>query len=358
MPDVDIAAERLRNQRIEPPLRGRPAALVAWLGAVQAQEYPFAKWGLAQRLAGDATEADIEQDVNDGHILRTHVLRPTWHFVSPADIRWMLELTGPRVHRHLAPYTRRRELESRTLTRVATLFERALDRRQHLTRVELGAVLARAGIRLDNLQLALAAVYAELEGVICSGPRRGKAFTYALLSERAAGAPRLSREESLAELTRRYLASHGPATVRDFVWWSSLTAGDARRGLEMIGARQHGRDGLTYWRTPGARAVASPAETVRLLPIYDEYLVSYRDRVAVPHSPGVVGSGSATVTFRHALVIGGQIAGTWNTGAHRDGVAVRVTPARQLTSTEGRGVEAAAARYGRFLGREILLTIA
>jgi Winged helix DNA-binding domain len=356
--DVDIASHRLRNQRIEPPLRLRPAALVAWLGAVQAQEYPFAKWALALRLAGDTTDADIERDFDAGRILRTHVLRPTWHFVSPDDIGWMLQLTGPRVHTHLASYSRRRGLESKTLIRAATVFERALGSGQPFTRAELGAVLARAGITLDSFQLALAVVYAELEGVVCSGPRRGKKFTYALVSDRAPGTRRLSREESLAELTRRYFASHGPATVRDFVWWSSVTTADARRGLDMIRARPLAHDGLTYWRIPGARAVVSPGPTVRLLPIYDEYLVSYRDRLAVPHSSGSAASGATTVTFRHALVISGQVAGTWNTGEHPTGVAVRVTPARQLTRTEQRGVEAAAGQYGRFLGREIRLTIA
>jgi hypothetical protein len=354
----DIPLQRLRNHRIEPPLRGRPAALVASLGAVQAQEYPFAKWGLALRLAGETTDADIEQDFDAGRILRTHVLRPTWHFVSPDDIGWMLELTGPRVRRHLASYTRRRSLETKTLTRAATLFEHALGAGHPLTRAELGAVLTRAGIVLDSFQLALAAIYAELERVICSGPRRGKTFTYALFGERASGTHRLSREESLAELTRRYFASHGPATIRDFVWWSSVTTADARRGLDLIGARQQAHDGLTYWGIRAARTAGIERPTVRLLPIYDEYLIAYRDRVAVPHGSGTLGSGPATVTFRHAVVIAGRVAGTWNTGAHPTGLAVKVTPARQLTRIERRGVEAEARRYGRFLGREILLTIA
>ena len=155
--------------------------------------------------------------------------------------------------------------------------------------------------------------------MICSGPRRGKKFTYALLSERASGTRRLSREESLAELTRRYFASHGPATVRDFVWWSSVTAADARRGLDMIGARQHVTrrpDLLAHRRCQGGGCPDAPRSVS--CPIYDEDLVSYRDRVAVPHSSGTVGAGPTTVTFRHALVISGQVAGTWNTGAHRD----------------------------------------
>ena len=271
----------------------------------------------------------------------------------------MLELTGPRVHRHLASYTRRRELETRTLNRAATLFERALGGGRYLTRAELGAVLARAGIALDNLQLALAALYAELEGVICSGPRRGKKFTYALLSERARDTRRLSREESLAELTRRYFASHGPATVRDFVWWSSVSTADARRGLDMIGARQQSHDGLTYWRIAGARAVvcpeprgASPPDLRRVPRVVP------RSPRGASHAPARVGAGPTTVTFRHALVISGHVAGTWNTGAHATRVTVTVTPVRPLTRGEQRGVQAAANRYGRFLGREILLTIA
>ena len=125
----------------------------------------------------------------------------------------------------------------------------------------------------------------------------------------------------------------------------------------MIGARQHVHEGLTYWRSAGPRAVISPSDAVRLLPIYDEYLVSYRDRIAVPHGSGTVGPGAATVTFRHALIVAGHVAGTWNTAAHPDGVAVKVTPARRLTRAEQRAVEAAAGRYARFLGREILLTI-
>ena len=125
----------------------------------------------------------------------------------------------------------------------------------------------------------------------------------------------------------------------------------------MIGARQHAHDGLTYWSIRAARTVGPTSPTVRLLPIYDEYLVSYRDRVAVPHGSGTMDSGLGTVTFRHALVISGRVAGTWNTGAHPTGLAVKVTPARPLTTTEVRGVEAEARRYGRFLGRDILLTI-
>jgi hypothetical protein len=111
---------------------------------------------------------------------------------------------------------------------------RSADRR-YLTRRELGDKLRQSGLALDNVPLALLSIYAELEGVICSGPRRDKQFTYALMAERAPDATRLSRDEALATLSRRYFRSHGPATIRDFVWWSGLMTADARRGSRSFG---------------------------------------------------------------------------------------------------------------------------
>ncbi|MBA2301448.1 MAG: winged helix DNA-binding domain-containing protein [Acidobacteria bacterium] len=356
--NTGIGTQRLRNQRVDPPVTGQPADLVGWLGAVQAQEYHFAKWALALRLAGDTTNAEIEHAFDTGRILRTHVMRPTWHFVTPADIGWMLDLTGPRVHRTLASYTRRQGLDTKTLNLAAASFERALGGGHHLTRAELGTRLARARITLDGFQLGLVSMYAELEGVICSGARRGKQFTYALLSERAPATSRLPRDESLAELTRRYFTSHGPATIRDFVWWSGLTTADARRGLEMVGAGAAAEAGLTYWRTSGTESAGSIRRGVHLLPIYDEYLVAYRDRAAVPHGSSTIQSGPSAVTFRHALVSAGQVAGTWHTAVHRTGCSIDVTPSRPLASAEQRGVRAAATRYSRFMTSPLTLSIA
>jgi hypothetical protein len=187
-------------------------------------------------------------------------------------------------------------------------------------------------------------MYAELEGLICSGPRRGKQSTYALLANRAPPAKRLQRDEALAELTKRYFRSHGPATVRDFVWWSGLTSADAKRGLEMIRARQREEDGLKYW-TAGREPRSAPRSksTVHLLPIYDEYLVAYRDLQAVPRPAYLMGN------FQHALVIGGQVAGSWRAVPNPKGPVIEVTPLRPLTTSERRGLAHAAARYRNFL---------
>ena len=351
---ASIAEQRLENQRITRRGRGGPAKMVAWLGAVQAQEYGPAKWSLGLRLPSGLTDAAVNRAIDRGKILRTHILRPTWHFVAPADIRWMLELTAPEVHRRMAPYDHQLGLDAAVMTRATGIIERALGRERYLTRLELGAQLQRARLPGKSTHLAHIAMHAELEGVICSGPRRGKQLTYALLADRAPGARRLSRDEALAELTRRYFRSHGPATARDFVWWSGLRTADAKRGLEMNRAKSQEVEGIRYWtigRAPGRRSARST--TVHLLPIYDEYLVAYRDRQAVPHSI----YSAWTASIRHALVIGGQVAGTWRTNPGVRGVVVEVEAPRRLTAGARRGLAQAAARYRRFLGVPVSLSV-
>jgi hypothetical protein len=329
---------------------------VAWLGAVQAQEFGPAKWALGLRLPPTSTDAAVQTAFDAGLILRTHVMRPTWHFVASSDIRWMLELTAPRVHQTLSHYRRKLGLDDRLCTRATAVFERALD--EPLTRVELGSHLARARITTKGIPLAMLTIYAELEGVICSGPRRGKHQTYARLADRAPDARRLPRDEALAEMTRRYFRSHGPATIRDFVWWSGLTTPDTKRGLEMIGAKPHPVDGCTYWQVEGESRGASVSGSLHLLPIYDEYLVSYRDRVAVPHGPTKVPSRSrGAVLFQHALIIAGQVAGTWRTGQTGSAASIEVVPLRKLTRIERDWLDTAVARYSRFLGALVAVSI-
>ena len=322
------------------------------MGAVQAQEYGPARWGLGLRLPPGSTDAAVHQAVDQGRILRTHVLRPTWHFVARDDIRWLLELTAPRVQRIMSSYDRHLGLEASVMTRAAGVLERALGDSGSLTRQELGPHLQRAGLPAGNRERAHIAMYAELEGLICSGPRRGKQPTYALLVERAPAATRLQRDEALAELTKRYFRSHGPATVRDFLWWSGLTSADAKRGLEMIRARQHEQDGLKYWtlgRSP--RAASRPKSSMHLLPIYDEFLVAYRDLRAVPRPAYLMGN------FQHALVIGGQVAGTWRITPSAKRVTVNVETLRRLTPAERRRLSQEAARYQRFLNLPVSLTV-
>jgi hypothetical protein len=353
-----IADRRLRNQRITGARHRRPADVVAWCGAVQAQEFEPAKWALGLRMQDGALNAEIDRAFARGQILRTHVLRPTWHFVTPADIRWLLELTAPRIQRSMAPYNRRLDLDARTLSRGARVLERSLRDGQQLTRAELRERLERARLAMTGARLAQLLMHAELDGVICSGPRRGRQFTYALLAERAPRARRLGRDEALAELTRRYFTSHGPATLRDFAWWSGLRIADGKRGVEINTARREEAGGLIYWSIDTGRTAPLRHQRVHLLPIYDEYLNAYRDRDAVPHGPRVVtGRSGESVAFQHAILLDGQVAGTWRVSRTPDRLIVAATLFRPLAGRARRALIEAAERFERFQGKPVEFAI-
>jgi Winged helix DNA-binding domain len=337
-----LVRQRWIAQGLARPLARTPEEVVRRMGAVQAQEYGPAKWAIG--LRSRTTHVAVERAIDQGRILRTHLLRPTWHFVSSADIRWMLELTAPHVHRRNSAYNRQLGLDPRVMTRGAGVIERALGDAGCLTRRELSTHLERAGLPARSTHLAHIMMHTELEGLICSGPRRGKQSTYALLAERAPAASPLPRDEALAQLTRRYLSSHGPATLRDYVWWSGLGTADARRGLEIVAAKSREIEGLTYWSIGREPTIGRTKGTMaHLLPVYDEYLVAYRDQQAVPRPAYIMGA------FQHALVIDGQVAGAWRTGSGKDGITVKVSPNRRLSPAERRGVAQAVARYLSFV---------
>src|SRR5687767_15396734 len=198
---MDVVRERLANQFLTTRGLERPSEVVRALGAVQAQDYSGAKWALSQR-ARDATDADIERELTDGAILRTHVLRPTWHFVAPEDIRWMLALTGPQVSRGMASYNRKLELDETVFRKSHATIRKALTGGKALTRADLKSALEHARIAAHSVQrLAHLMMQAELDAVICSGAMRGKQFTYMLLDERVPPAPDIDRDQALHELT-------------------------------------------------------------------------------------------------------------------------------------------------------------
>jgi hypothetical protein len=353
--EIELLRLRLQNQKLTSTTFKRPEDVVAWMGAVQAQEFAVARWGVGQRAAA-LTDARVRRAFDAGRILRTHILRPTWHFVAPKDIRWMLKLTSPRVSALNAYYYRRAGLDSRTLARSAKTIERALRDGRHVTRAELGDALERAGIPARGQQLAHIVMQAELDAVVCSGPLRGKHFTYALLDERVPPAAVPSNEDALAELTRRYFASHGPATLRDFTWWSGLRAVDARTGIALVkpALERTTVDGLTYYHAPSRGLQASKAPAVRLLPIYDEFVIAYQD------SRQLVDGRARTAPadpFANFLVIDGRLAGTWRRHPTGESSDVRVAAFRPLPAAERRAIEAAVQRYSEFLRSALTVTI-
>ncbi len=253
---------------------GSPDDVVRYLVAVQSQDFGPACWSVAHRSAGTVRRTEITELVNDGGLLRTHVLRPTWHFVLPEDIGWLLDLTGPRVQAFNASYYRREGLDGATLDRATAVIAEALGGRP-LTRKEIAVALGDAGIAEAGLRGTLILMNAELDGVICSGARPGKQHTYTRLADRAPDTKRLSRDEAVAELVVRYFSSHGPATVHDMSWWASLTLADIRAGIEAAGDALQAMefDGMTFYAAPEVRNGAGPR--TRLLQSYDEYVVGY-----------------------------------------------------------------------------------
>jgi hypothetical protein len=341
---IDLLVQRAVNQKLGSSGLQRAADVVRWFGAVQAQDFNAAKWALGLRMSNSPTAAAIEEAFNEGQILRTHVMRPTWHFVAPEDIRWLLELTAPRVNLRAGANYRKFELDAATFKRSNRILHRALRDGKHLTRAELKQVLNRSGIAADDtVRTAHIMLRAELDGVVCSGRRIGKQFTYALLDERVPAAKTLTRDEALAELTRRYFRSHGPATLPDFVWWSGLTAADARLGIALIDSelRSTTIDDKTYWHPRSLSNPARSATRAHLLPVFDEYNVAYKHRQATLSTWSMLGP---TVTLQ------GQVIGTWKAATDKSSVRIAVHAARSLTKPERLAIAKAASRYATFLG--------
>jgi len=353
-----MAHARLRNSRLVGPPLTTPEDVVGWLGAVQSQDVPGALWGIAQRMPRDAglTIDDLGAAMDAGRFIRTHGPRPTWHFLSPPDLRWILALVGPRVQAQNGSINRREGVDEATLRRVPGILRKALAGGVAVTRPELGAALTAAGIEdARGLRLGLLGMHAELEAVLCNGPRRGRQATFMLVDDLVPPASARSGPEALRELTIRYFRSHGPALAHDMAWWSGLTVGSVREGIGLAGDALEGRriDGKDYWAAADAfdpRPGQVPEPSVLLLPNYDEYLGSFVDYspifdLALPKARNVSDVLGAHIVIRDGFVVGG-----WRRSLGRDAVTVTVTLLIRLTGEERAALEAAAAAFSRFVG--------
>ncbi|MFD2573088.1 winged helix DNA-binding domain-containing protein [Spirosoma soli] len=341
---------RLANQQLAYSPSQSVPDIVSWLGAVQSQEFTDAKWSIGQRIPG-LSEAAFNEAFNAGTILRTHVLRPTWHFVSPADIRWMLALTAPRIKAFMRTNDRKLGLDEAIFARSNTLIQRALEGSKHLTRPEVAEVLKQNGIPLVSNALAHLLARAEIDGIICSGAMRSRQHTYALLEERAPQSRVLTREEALAELTFRYFSSHGPATIRDFSWWSGLTLTDVRLGLEAVKTQLASEtiEGNTYWYGPSSADGGTFRDQAYLLPNFDEYVVAYADRKTLlePSYEGPLHMQGAILSHR-TIVLNGRIVGTWKVVKAKSTSTFTMNLSRSLSETETGLVEQAWRDYRAF----------
>ena len=338
----------------------RATDVVALLTCVQSQEQAQALWSLGMRTGLD--EAAVRRELDEAHVVRTHVLRPTWHFVAAADVRWIQALTAPRVQQANATQFRRTDLTPAVLDRAAGLILEALAGGRYQSRPELAAVLRAGGIEADGQRLAYVLMHAELEALICSGPLRGTTSTYAVLDERVPPTPTRSADAMLAELTWRFFSGHGPAEVKDFTRWSSLTLSQARSGLEMVGDRLQRAvvDGLELWYDPargGPLGDDEPdrpepgAPPVLLTPLYDEVTLSYPRLNFPPASDHPHPRGYDTYTG--SVLAGTQNVGAWRRTIRGRRVTVETWLAPGLPSATLAAVQAAVQRLAAFLGREL-----
>jgi hypothetical protein len=353
----DIAHQRLGNLQIAQTVFTKPSEVVAWLGAIQGQDYAGAKWSLGLRLHG-STDADIEQAIADQTIVRTWAMRGTLHIVAAADVRWLVALLGPRIIANSARRYRELELDEPTLTRSNKLLTQALADGKRHTRTALFAILEENGISTKGQRGVHMLQRASLDGLICQGATQRNNPTFVLIDESLPQGTKLARDEALVALAQRYFLSRGPATFNDYVAWSGLTTTDARAGLEALKDQliEEKVDGKIYWMPQKQSKQRKSAQNVYLLPGFDEYMLGYRDRSAIldpQHAQLIVPGGNGI--FYSTIVSDGRVVGIWKRAMKKNTVVITPQPFQQLSEAEQQGVHAAAEEYGTFLQMSVSL---
>jgi hypothetical protein len=354
---MNITQQRLTNHHLSQTVFTEPAQAVAWLGAVQAQDFAHARHAVGIRCVG-VNEAHIFQAIAERTIVRTWAMRGTLHLIAAADVRWLVALVAPFVMARAGSMTRQLGLDGATLARSNAIIQHTLAGKRQLTRQALLAALEKEGFPATGQYGSHLLYHAALTGLMCLGEPQGKQDTYTLLDEWLPPTPLLTQEEALAELARRYFQSHGPATVSDFVSWAGLPVGKAREGI--IGAMpslfEEEIEGKVYLRPRTQPPVPYPAPTTFLLPGFDEYLLGYKDRsliLAPQHNERVI---TFNGIFRPTIVVEGEVVGTWQRAVKKKEVVLTLAPFAELGEGEYEAVRAAAITYGNFLNLSITFT--
>lgn len=334
MTNPTIAHSRLINQQLIGSELKTPKDVVSWMGAMQAQDYNMAKWAVGIRIP-DCTNNIVQKAFDNGEILRTHIMRPTWHFVSPEDIRWMLQLTAPKIKSSTRSRDRDLEITEEVYNQTNRIIEKTLEGYKYLTKEELAKAIEKNNIHINPARITHFLMRAELDGIICSGAMQNKKHTYALLEERIPKTSSLSKDEALAKFASIYFRSHGAATLQDFIWWSGLSATDARHALEMVKSRftPENIDSQIYWMNNSIDKIIEK-ELILLLPAFDEYIISYKDRKAVITSEHHSKAISSNGIFRPVIIKNGQVTGVWKKSTAKNKLIIPVFFEQQDQSVE------------------------
>lgn len=353
---AEISNMRLERQHINNSRFGRIKDLISSMGALQAQDYSMSKWAIGIRIP-KASDGSVESAIDSGEIIRTHVMRPTWHMVAGEDASWLLELTGPGIKASQKSRNRELELSGDVFDRTNKIIINAVRNGNHLTREELMSVLRNEGIETANNRGSHILFTAELDRIICSGRIKSGKQTYALFSERIPGIKSIPREEALKKIAGKYFFTRGPATLKDFTWWSGLSAHDARRALEIISPELVSEtiENKVYWYTPDSNMPFPGKNRVYLLPSYDEFIISYADRSAalsIVHKKRAI---SVNGIFNPVILIDGQVAGLWKRSVRSDKVIFETSLFHKTDKKITRLIDEKVEEYGSFLKKNVMI---
>lgn len=312
MNSAELVNIRLYNHLLLTHEIKEPHGIVSWMGAMQSQALDMAKWAIGSRLENRNIK-DIDEALNTGKVIRTHILRPTWHFVSAEDIHWIHDLSSPRLKPIYRSYAKGSGADESLIFRAVPMVEKILEGGKHLTKQEIGTALVEHDLQLDDRTLQLTISYAETEGILVNGRQKGNKQTFTLLEEWVPRQKTITKEEALECLARRFFTSHGPATIHDFIWWSGLTITQCRQAIEMIKAdficeTINGRD---FWMRNDTKTPPADKDYAFLLAPFDEFVVSYKDRSEIIEDHHYSKVMTKNGLFSPTIILNGEIIGSW-----------------------------------------------
>jgi hypothetical protein len=353
----EISNYRLISQKLDKTSHNLPEEIVKHLGAMQAQDYAMAKWAIGSRC--DATEKEIEEAINSGKIIRTHILRPTWHLVSAEDIYWMLDVSGPQVKRIILAETKKYGCDEKEFDKINSAIEKILAGNNHLTREEIIEELNVKKFSGDyKLSPVLIMMYAELDGVVCNGKMKGKKMTYALLEERVPKPQtKLTKEEALAKLAQRYFESRGPATVADFSHWSGFSITICKSAINAVSLQLNSFtiDNQQYWFEKNYPNPDNLRESVHFLAAFDEYLISYKNRessILLENQPKAF---TKNGIFKPTIVENGKVIGTWKRTIKKDLVKIETDFFNKIEISKKQILFEGIKSFGNYLETKIVI---